>query len=78
MVGYQICTKFTASSFIMSEDVTKMSINIGGQDNTVNRKTTLPIYLSEDVLLYPLYVYRKLRFVLLLDIQRTMHRDIFL
>ena len=56
MVGYQICTKIIASSFIMSENVTKMSANIRGEDNTVNCKTTLPIYLSEDVLLYP-YIY---------------------
>jgi len=76
MVGYQICTKITASSLIMSANVTKLSANIRGEDNIVNCKTTLPIYLSEDVLLYP-YIYRKLRFVLLLDIQRTMHRDIF-
>ena len=40
----------------MSENVTKMSANIRGEDNTVNCKTTLPIYLSEDVLLYP-YIY---------------------
>ena len=34
-----------------------------GEDNTFNCKTYLPLYLSEDVLLYP--IYKKLRFVLL-------------
>ena len=53
MVGYQICTKITASSFIVSENVAKISVNMRGEDNTVNCKTSLPIYLSEDVLLYP-------------------------
>lgn len=52
-VGYQICTKNTASSFIMYENVAKISVNMRGEDNTVNCKTALPIYLSENVLLYP-------------------------
>jgi hypothetical protein len=53
MVGYKICTKITASSFIMSENVAKKSVNMRGENNTVNCKTSLPTYLSEDLLLYP-------------------------
>lgn len=53
MVGYQICTKITASSFILSENVANICVNMGGEDNTVNCKTSLLIYLSKDVLLYP-------------------------
>jgi hypothetical protein len=49
MVGYQICTKITASSFIISENVAKISVNMRGEDNTVNCKTSLPIYSWEDV-----------------------------
>jgi hypothetical protein len=53
MVGYQICTKITASCFIMSENVANICVNMGGEDNTVKCKTSPPMYLSEDVLLYP-------------------------
>jgi len=49
MVGLQICTKITASSFIISENVAKISVNMRGEDNTVNCKTSLLIYSSEDV-----------------------------
>jgi hypothetical protein len=53
MVGYQICTKITASYFILSENVGNICVNMGGEDNTINCKTSFHIYLSEDLLLFP-------------------------